>query len=442
MDLTRRRLLLGALLGSGMWGLRSLATGIPVPLLRNPRRALRQPTVEKMAGPAPQYIIFNTSGDGDPLNANCPGSYVNSMVGHPTDPSMAPTTLSLAGKQFTAARPWSLLPQALLDRSCFFHHGTYTVVHSDESTVLSLGGFTANHVMFASLLASQLAPVLGTVQTAPIVLGPRQTSEDLYFQGQPQPIISPSSLATLLAPPTGPLGQLTQLRDNDLDRLNALVKAEGNPAKSTFIDQYALSQTQVRTISENLLSALEAIPDDGPTSQITAAVILIQMNVAPIISVHIPFGGDNHGDLSLVAETSQTVSGVATIGQLWSQLVTAGLQDRVSFLSLNVFGRTLLANTSANGRQHNDNHHVAMMFGSGFQGSVIGGIEPVGTDLGAMSISSATGAGVPDGRGDIPLAQTMQSMALTFGAGAGVDPCLLGQNIIGGLPVRPALAPG
>jgi hypothetical protein len=167
-----------------------------------------------------------------------------------------------------------------------------------------------------------------------------------------------------------------------------------------------------------------------------------------VISIHIPFGGDNHGDGGLQNETKETVSGVASLGQLWSLLVTHGLQDRVSFLSLNVFGRTLAASTSSNGRAHNGNHHVALMFGAPFRGSVIGGVEPGGTTQGgstdytAMSIDSSTGQGVSGGAGDIGFQESLQSMALTFGAGVGVDTAFLAQNIYGGKAVRSALAAG
>jgi hypothetical protein len=226
MELTRRQLLLRTLFGAGGLGLRSLATGIPAAFLANPRaadaRSHRGPLQRTAA--APQYVIFNTSEQGDPLNTNAPGCYLNPQLGHPMDPRMAPAQLTLAGTPFTAAQPWTQLPQALLDRSCFFHHGTYTVVHADEASILGLGGFVANNVMYPALLATQLAPLLGTIQAAPVVLGPRATSEDIYAQGAAQPILSPSALSTLLAPPTGALGQLQQLRDQDLDRLNALVK--------------------------------------------------------------------------------------------------------------------------------------------------------------------------------------------------------------------------
>jgi hypothetical protein len=445
MELSRRRFLMQALFGSAGLGLKALASGIPISILANPRAALAQARngiPARHTGFGPQYVVLATSGDGDPLNANAPGSYISPLVGHPTDPSMAATALRLKGNSTTAALPWSQLAQPLLDRSCFFHHGTYTVIHSDEASILALGADSTNGTMLASLLAGQLGPALHTVQNDPVVLGPRSTSEDLVYDGHPEPILAPSSLAAVLAPPSGPLGKLTSLRDAAVDELNALVKAEGHPGKSSFIDAYALSQTQARNLSHDLLSNLASITDDSPNSQVTAAVTLIRMNVAPLVSIHIPFGADNHTDANLFMETTQTVSGVATIGNLWSQLVSAGLQDSVCFLSLNVFGRTLLASTSERGRQHNGNHHVAVMFGAPFQGSVIGGIETAGNDLGAMSISSATGAGVPGGGGDIAFSDTLRAMATTFGTGIGVDPKFLAKNISGGKTVSAALAPG
>lgn len=442
MKTTRRRFLMQTLFGAGMLGLRSLASGIPIAVLADPRRALAAGAREGAGSAAPQYLIFASSGSGDPINANVPGMYLNPAVGHPAGPTMTPTQLKLAGKTYTAALPWAQLPQPLLDRTCFFHHGTYTVVHPDEVQVLALGGSVAGNEMLVSMLAAQLAPVLGTVQVEPIVLGPRSASEDITFQARPQPILSPSSLAALLAPPNGALGQLTSLRDSTLNQLNALVKSEGTRAQAAFIDSYAQSQAQARNLSQSLLSTLSGITDNSPSSQITAAVTLIRMNTSPVVSLNIPFGGDNHSDASLTNESAQTVVGVANLAQLWSELTAAGVQDKVSFLSLNVFGRTLNASTSANGRQHNGNHHAAVMFGPAFKGSVIGGVEPVSGDFGAMSLSSSTGAGVAGGAGDVPFNQTLQSMALTLGTAVGVAPAVLAQNISRGKVITPALASG
>ena len=78
------------------------------------------------------------------------------------------------------------------------------------------------------------------------------------------------------------------------------------------------------------------------SSQIIAAIALIQMNVSPVITIHIPFGGDNHSDTGLANEAAQTTSGMASIAQLWTS-IPAALQGKVTFFTLNVFGRTALA---------------------------------------------------------------------------------------------------
>ena len=441
MDASRRELLIRTLFGAGMLGLRSLATGIPLSILADPRRALGAGSATACPpNAAAQYILFSSSGDGDPVNANVPGAYAMTGIAHPTDPTMAPTSLMLAGKQYTAAAPWALLPQAMLDRTCFFHHGTYTNDHSDLSEVMRLQGLVLQRDMLVSMIAAQLAGCLGTVQSEPLALGPRSSSESLTAQGRPQPILSPAALAGVLSPPAGPLGQIQQIRDADLDRLNAWFKQNGSSAQRDFLDRYATSQQQARSISQSLLNTLANITDNSPNSQVAAAVVLFRMNVSPVISIHIPFGGDNHTDPSLATEAKQTVSGVAAIGNLWTQLNAAGLQDRVTFAMMNVFGRTLSAARYTNGRDHQGDHHVTVLIGKPFKGGVVGGLEPTNSDYRAMSIDSSSGAGVAAGAGDIPFSDTLAALGKTLAAGCGVDRGFVDQDIRRGKLVAGALA--
>jgi len=439
MDASRRQFLIRTLFGTGMLGLRSLATGIPMSILADPRRALAAGSATACP-PNPQYILFSSSGDGDPVNANVPGAYALTGIAHPPDPAMAPTSLMLAGKPYTAAAPWALLPQAMLDRSCFFHHGTYTDVHSDLGEVMTLQGLVLQRDMLVSMIAAQLASCVGTVQSEPLALGPRSSSEAVTAQGRPQPILSPVALAGVLSPPSGPLGQIQTIRDADLDRLSAWYRQNGNSSQRAFLDRYATSQQQARNVSQSLLSTLANIRDNSPDSQVAAAVVLFRMNVSPVISIHIPFGGDNHTDTSLANETKQTVSGVAAIGNLWTQLNAVGLQDRVTFAMMNVFGRTLSAARYTNGRDHQGDHHVTVLIGKPFRGSVVGGLEPANSDYRAMSIDSTSGAGIAGGTGDIPFADTLASLGKTLAAGCGVDRGFVDQNIRRGKVVAGALA--
>src|SRR5580658_8336362 len=158
--MTRRQALLSTLLGAGGIGLRALATGLPASLLLNPRRALANPPPAGCGAKA-QFIILNTSGNGDPLNASVPGTYLDPNIAHSLDPTMVPTPLTIQGQSYTAAAPWATLPQAVLDRTCFWHTMTSTPVHPKQPDVLKLMDSTAADEMLPSLLAQQLAPCLG-----------------------------------------------------------------------------------------------------------------------------------------------------------------------------------------------------------------------------------------------------------------------------------------
>lgn len=453
--MNRRDLLLKTLFGSGWIGLRSLATGLPISFLLNPNKAIAQQT----SSYKPQYLIFSTSVNGDPVNANVPGTYgLTGVSAPPIHPQQwAPATLQVGSQSYGVGQPWTQLSQPastgtapVVNNTVFFHHGTYTVVHPFEHNVLSLmGGTTANEMM-VSLFASQLGPMLQTVQNQPISIGSNGAAETLSYQGSPQPNLTPTALASVLTNPTSgqllPLSRMQHIRDTDLDSLYAIAKSQGNTYQKNFIDQYANSQTQVRELNQSLMSMLSMITNNSVESQIQAATILVQLKVAPVIAIHIPFGGDNHEDNNLANEYMQTsgltltsttpapISGVPAIAYLQQQLASAGLQNDVSFALLNVFGRNLTPPQGYNGRNHLGNHHCSVMIGSQFQGAVVGGIQPYtgnGADYIAQGISSATGQGVSGSGADIQFQDTMASMALTLGTGLGVPASFLSSNIWG-----------
>ncbi len=434
MNFSRRNLLMSTLFGAGYVGLRALATGLPVSLLLKGRKALADGTACTDKTKA-QYVILQTSGLGDPINANCPGTYGDPKIAHNLDPSMAPTQLTIGGKQTTAALPWSTLPQNVLDRTCFWHIQTNTPVHPKEPDVLKLLGATEPDEMLPSLLAKQLAPCLGTIQSQPITLGATTPSEGLSYGGQALPIIPPLALKATLTSPTGPLTNLQMLRDQTLASIDDLYRGSATKSQAAYLDSLVTSQTQVRGIRQDLLGLLSSITDNSVTSQITAALALIQMNVTPVIAIHIPFGGDNHNDTGLATEAAETVTGVASIVSLMSQLQTIGMQDQVSFMSLNVFGRTI-GPGNTDGRQHNQNHQVSLTIGKPWKGGVIGGVGPVDTDYGALGIDSQTGG--PGG--DIAPPDTLAAFGKTALASVGIDPTVINSAIVSGTVVAAALA--
>jgi hypothetical protein len=453
--LSRRNAVLNLLFGAGLVGLRSMASGIPASVLLNPRRAMAG-GAEAGAGEAgpgvinPQFVIYSTSYNGDPVNCNAPGTYDDPGIEHPSDPSMVSTPMTFGSRTVNGAQIWSTLGSSVLSQTCFFHHGTYTIIHPDEVKVLGLLGQVANGEMLCSFLSRELSTVLGTVRPQPLSLGGNGAIEAIFYQGQPQAFLTPTTLASVLAAPSNGLGttNLLAIRDQTLDSLTAYARGMGNTAQKNFIDQYATSVTQLRTLQQGLLGSLSAIKDNSQDSQIQAALILFQMKVTPVVTVHLNFGGDNHGDTGLATEIAAHQTGVASIAKMMQGITSAGLQGKVTFVMSNVFGRTMVSGYNDNGRQHNDRHHVTVIIGPGVQGSVIGGptlaqgAAPGGgagsTEYAALPIDSTTGLG--SATGDIAYGDTMASMGKTVATAVGLPSSTISQNVLSGTVVKPALA--
>ncbi len=435
MNPTRRKLLLGALFGTGYAGLKGLATGLPPSWFLGERQA-RAADVAK-----PDFLILATAGSGDPLNANCPGSYVKGVQNNP-DPLMAPTTFKLGTVSTKAALPWSTLPDDLRARMSFFHHRTYTNAHPEYTKVMALQGAAkaqsgVGPEMLVSLFAQESAAALGTVQTEPVALG----QEQITFGGHPLDNVDTNSLKSLFTQPDDLGKNLQQMRDQELSAMYKALQTDGSAAQKAFLDRYSLGREQVRKLGDGLGALLTRLPTDplhrnSPMDQVIAAAALLSMKVAPVITLHLPFGGDNHGDNDLADERDQSIASIAAIGQLWTELKNFGLQDQVTIATLNVFGRTLVRSSSG-GRNHNQNHHVMMMAGARVKPSVIGGLVALGDDFAATGIDSSTGAASDSG--DVPPEASLESAGKTLGAAMGFASDLLDRRILTGKVVSAAI---
>lgn len=413
--------------------LRGLATGLPPGFLLAPRRARAQDLAP------PGMLILSTSQAGDPVNCNAPGSYVDRAENNP-NPSMAPVEVQLGGNSAIGAQPWQTLPEALRQRLAFFHVKTRSVAHPEQPDTLALRGSMKNaqgngSEMLPSALAEMAFPRLGTLQSQPVPLG----NNSITVSGAPLQSVKPSELKSLFADRDGALADLRNTRDQALDRLYGDLRANGSRAQRTFLDRYALSREQARAIGEQLSALLDRLPIDpddvdGPADQVIAAVAMAQLQVAPVMVIRLPFGGDNHNDSDLVEEADQTVASVGEIGRLWTELNAAGLQDQVSFALLNVFGRGLFRN-NAGGRNHNPDHAVMAAFGPRFRGGVYGGLV---ADTGCLNIDPVTGAGVPRGSG-IVAEETMEAAAKTLAVALGHDRETVDVRIQGGQVIEGAL---
>lgn len=431
----RRTLLQTLLGGAGALGLRSLATGLPVAFLANPRRALAAAAcTPPTTGP---FFILNTSSSGDPINANAPGCYTDPGIIHSDDPRMAATAVRLGGINSIAAKPWAQLPQSVLDRMSFWHLSSNTNDHSKLPNVLQLMGATRPIEMLPSLLAKTLAPCLQTTQSQPISLGARTPTEALKYNGAPLPTIPPLALKATLLAPAGELGKLSALRDQTLGSLTEILKNRSTAAQKKALDNMVMSQREVRNLNQNLLDRLSTITDNTSRSQIKAALVLIQMKVSPVVAIQISFGGDNHFDTNFVRETTDTIDGVATIGALMAEIDAAGLQDQINFVSLGVFGRSL-KRQGRDGRDHNANHQVSWAIGKAFKPGIYGSVVPFASDYGATAIRSATGLG--DASGDIAVSDTLASFGKTMLKAAGADSETIESSILRGTVISGALA--
>ena len=452
-QLTRRDTVRAALFGAGALGLRAMATGLPLYFLRDPARASAQDLAcaitakEKL-----QYLILSASSQGDPMNCNVPGTYEAAQIIHPMQAEMAPTMVQLGSKSFLAAKPWAAveaggaLSAATLARTSFFHHSTRTTVHGDQPKVMKLLGATKSGEMIVSAYAKHLAACFGTVQREPIAVGARGNAGELVsFAGRTLPSISPTQLKQLLTGSRNdPLVKLRSMRDSALDQLNQLAKQDATGVQQAFLDALALSQRQVRQLAEQLATTLNAITSDDAAGQALAAAALISANVTSVVTMHIGFGGDNHTDQDLQNEVDQHLTGVQGIQAVADALTSLGLTDKVTFATMNVFGRNLngIAKVeSRSGRDHYGNHSVMVMVGKNVAPGVVGGVTPAKSGaFVAADIDSATGNPVQGS--DIPAADSQVAAARTLGAALGIPDDQLANELIadaGGKVVRSAL---
>lgn len=435
--ISRRTLLRGALLGGGGLALRSLVTGLSP-------RFLTEGVAEAAPSDDPTFLLLATASDGDPLNIGAPGSLADAGLRSRYDnqhPDVKSTLVDLGGTTFAAAAPWAKLPAALRSRLAFIHHRTNAETHPEHAKVLrvydALRGAAGNGVeMLPSAIAAELAASLGTIQREPITLGAERVTYESRFVEQ----MSPVELKSLFGGTPGPLANFGALRDSTLDKLYQELKTNGSTTQRGYLDKYAASRAQAVALGEQLAVDLAPIPvatatpyvsdliDDypfDPIDQILTAVALFKYKVTPVVTIHLPFGGDNHHDTNFAEESLQLQGGVSMIELVWNQLTAAGLAGKTTFAVLNTFGRTF---ETANGRSHNSGHHVMPMFGPKIRAGVAGAPVRTTHDWVASAFSSATGR--TDGA-DIAEDQTFVSAARTLMRATGVPDARLDVRLPG-----------
>lgn len=413
--------------GSASVMLKSAVTGIPAFAFTS----MQAPKVFAQDGVGdalkPQYLVLSTRGQGDPFNVNCPGVYdtgVKTVFNNP-DPKMAPTNVSLDGKTYRAAKPWSTLPQWALDRTAFINHRTYQGIHSQFGAVMELMGSSRgpngeqnfpDHL--SSIITNAMAAPnrLKTVQNRPI----RFSGNGVKFQSQSVQKLSPIALKSLFDSPSGVDKRLQDLRDKTIDSFASMLKGSGNNAASQaqqrWLEQQLRSKEELRLLSNEVLEQLSEVDGGGIRAEISAALLCFKLNLSSVATIGIPFGGDNHNDDKWESEVGETISGCSHMKFFFDQLKARKMEDQVTLANLNVFGRSFAQKGA--GRSHNAEHHMMAISGANVQAGVYGGLMQIGRDAGATGIQSDTGEGTNSG--DIPATQTLEAAAKTLAYAVGV----------------------
>lgn len=450
---TRRDFLRWSLTG-GAGGLAlhaaAAATGLPVSFLRTGRVA--HASTSERAGASPSFVVMAMNSSGDPINANCPGSYGNPsdqndpahLIEHATVAELGEGSLGeIAGEAFGAAdfetghscmlgnvqtwaaRPWAALPEAMRAQMAVIRHQTYTAAHPEFRKVSDFHGAVKGPgriggESYPSFLAQELAPLLETVLDTPMNVG----APTILARGVPVRKQKPDQLQELFAE-SGTWrgltpGEFADFRDAALDDIYREVRQSGTHAQRKFLDHHARSREDARRLSEALTEALMPVTqtEDPAEKQIRTALALIEHAVTPVITIDLDFGGDNHQDAQLEVEVTETIAGVGALRSLWEGLQGRGLTN-ASFVYLSVFGRKLQRGSSG-GRGHYSKDHAMVMFGPGVKPGLLGQVTE---DLEAGPID------------DIPIEETLAAAGKTFACAVGVPEDIIEERIVGGRPL-------
>lgn len=437
-DHSRRRLLQQVLGGAGYAGLRAMATGLPASFFLS-----GFPSSQAMAAAdeKKKFLIMSSATHGCPLNAYAPGTYDIDRTIRSADPRMRAVQIEQFGG-VTGGLPWASLGNHL-NRSCFLHHRTYTNNHGALLKVLQLMGSARTAAgsgteQLGSLIASENAAGLGTLQRAPVPLQVAQAANLGYrFEGRALSQLRPVTLKSLIKPKTS----LTTLREETLGKLHSSMRQSSfTKAQKNWLDRYVQSRQMAQNIDDRVLGRLAAI-ERGVRGDMNAAIALILMKVTPATSLFIPFGIDNHKDEEFLNETEATLQGVEDLKYLFDSLQDAGIANDVIFATLNVFGRTL---HQENGRNHHGAHHAMFIWGEGVRPGIAGGLELTvdqksGKFAGhaATPIDSMTGAGGEGG--DIPREESLEAAAKTLAKLTGMSEERINKRIVGGKIIRSVL---
>lgn len=435
IKLQRREFIAGLFASNGFLGLRAMLLGFSPSFLVS--RAI--------AAEGATALIFSTDNTASPVNCNAPGTFKTGFD-HATveqagiaAQSIAPTSFTLGNTTVSAAKRWSEMPNDLRERFHFFHHTTNENAHPNARLVLTLNGKVrmqkgSGSEMIPSAIAQSIAESLGTISVKPMSF----TRQFITYDQVHQPYSTPASLKQAF----GSIENTNQkrilsFRDRQIDKLYADVKSHGTIRQVQHIDNHALSRNEARSLIESMGSLLSEISGNTTSDEVLAAAASIAAKAAPVAIIGIRFGGDNHGDTTLIDEINGHNEGITNIELLWNKLKSFGVADSTTFALQNVFGRTIRRNTDG-GRDHNRSHSVMLMFGPNIKGGVTGDVEAKDDYEGATAtgINSLTGNKINP---DIGFDTTLASSGKTLMKACGINENTINERIPAGKIVRSAI---
>ena len=425
------RLGLNSFMGIGM---RSVITGLPVPFLLH--------GVARANEVSAKIMIFGNSSYGEPLNVCGPGTYdpnFSEYFSHPNamdieleevvsrmvnnvlidvDSLNEAAEINLGSESVQMARCFEALSPDLLHHLVWFNYRSGANIHPQHKEVLTCfgqvrGADGRGSEQLPSAIAQELAEILGTTTSVPLVLGKGAFTSN----GSSLANYSPTRLKTLAQSTGQALGgpdNFAVMYDSFIDEAYQEVKENGTAQQRQFFDQHAASRQEAADFGSVLGQLLEDIADDSLHSQMRVAAIVAKLKLAPVVITDIAFGGDNHQDSGLLNETNQTLEMIAALDTYWKTIYDLGIGNDVVFANLDVFGRD--PKSDGNGRSHFGDFVSGMMIGSNLQGGVVGGWS-VDDKARATGINTTNGSSVNP---DITPLETLPAYYKTIMSAAGV----------------------
>ena len=415
-------------------GLRAALTGLPASFLLH-RQARAAEGHQRIA-------ILASSSQGEPLNVCGPGTFDPAYADSFTHPRLADVNesdvvgqvvngvtlgieslseaaeVTLGLEPVQMARCFSALKPEMLRRTTWFNYRSGANIHPQYPDVLTsfgqvLGSDGRGTAQLPSAIAHEMAECLGTTTADPLVLG----QGTFVSRGSSLVNYSPTRLKTLaqsVGMAMGGAENFGVMYDAFIDEAYREVLEGGTAQQLRFFDQHAASRREAVDFGSTLGQLLEDITDDSIASQMRCAAVVAKLRLAPVVLIDAAFGGDNHQDTGLLAETNQTLAMVAALDVYWTAIHKMGVADDVVFASLDVFGRD--TRSDGNGRSHHGEFVSGMLVGTHLAGGLVGGWEVDGKAR-ATGISSQTG-GVEEA--DIAAQDTLPAYFKTIMDAAGV----------------------